>query len=566
MIRNEIIESIDAIKYAETDSSNAVMEALIYSYEKQALILEHGEYEDIPKFAIFPNTNDIVQESVDNTKADQPKSIFKKIMELIKSFFRMIKRQIDKFIAQIVAKKRKRSASANAIILSVLENSEYNKPDDIDSWPVPKIRPSMIKNKKPEPDEKQEETVVTEAYKETPITKYKHGPMKVRIPAGKDSVFASSLINVPTGDIVVGFDEKKETVRFRIFGTGKLSSVTVADTFDNDREVENIDAMKKTWFGSPKTSLYFISHTDDFNQLVDLVKLACDIIKKNDDEDVKEFNTKTSKVIKELNKKSSKMDAGDVEISMNELLKFQKLLNNQVYAIDKFTDINSDISKLDKKTVKNMNDLVYSLNRIQFSLNQLTSALDDRNIVNSQFIGCIKSCAMLDIFVKSCIDAGIPPKYIAYNTWLVADECIRGKGDKFKPVWGQTRAVLFPPNDKVVYKVALSGAGIISNEAEERTSRVFVDAGRVDLIAPILRTWRHTSIVAMQRIKSQGKPSYARLVAFSKDINNTVKKYEESSGKKLNVKITDLHKDNVMYDIENGVYRCIDYGITSRAK
>lgn len=552
MIHDEIISTLDEIDRVETESYVEMMSTFANLYEKENMMIEECCVSDTGYY----------QESANETNK-KPANIFKKILNMIKHLFQMIKNQIEKLIAMFATKRRKHSTSVNSVILKILNESEYNKPDDINSWPIPKINPKyMSKQNKPKSNDKDSE-VVTESYKETPITNKANGPVRVRIPAGKDSLVTSQIIEVPTGDIVAGFDEKKKSIRFMIFGSGKMSNVT-AITSDKGEKI-NIQKTKNTWFDSPKTALYLIGNPDEVTRINELVTLALKIMKHGKQKDIDQFNDTCENTLKDIYKKASKLNTKIVDVSMTDLTNFQKELNKMNYKMDEFVDIANDISDMDKKTMKNMNLLTTKLLRIQMSLNMLTSALDNKNIINSQFIGCIKSVAMLDLFVKGCVDAGIPPKYIGYNAWLVSDPCIKGDNPEFAPVWGQTRIVFFPPGKRVVYKVALSGAGITSNQAEIRTSKLFVDMDRVDLIAPIVRTWKNDAVVAMECVKSQGKPSYANLLAYTKDVNDVIKEYEKKNNVKINTKISDQHKDNVKYDIVHGVYRSIDYGIAKRS-
>lgn len=551
MLHDEIISMIDEIDRVETESYIDIMSTYADLYEKENTIIQESCVYDSEYF----------QES-DSKKEKKPMNFFKKILNMIKNLFKMIIHQVQKLIAMCFGKRRNRSKSVDSVLLEILESSQYNKPDDINSWPIPKINPKYM-SQHHKPKKKDDSDVVTEAYKETPITNKENGPVRVKIPAGKDSLVASQIIDVPTGDIVAGFDEKKKTIRFRIFGTGKIANVTAIDSEKSD--TINIPKTKNPWLDSPKTALYLIGNPDEVARINELVTLALKIMKHSKKKDIDQFNDTCERTLKDIHKKASKLNTKVVDVSMTDLTNFQKELNKMNYKMDEFVDIENDISDMDKKTMKNMNLLTTKLLRTQISLNMLTSALDNKNIINSRFIGCIKSVAMLDIFIKGCVDAGIPPKYIGYNAWLVSDPCIKGNKPEFAPVWGQTRIVFFPPGKRVVYKIALSGAGITSNQAEIRTSKLFVDMDRVDLIAPIVRTWKNDAVVAMECVQSEGKPSYAKLLEYTKDVNEVIKAYEKENNVKINTKISDQHKDNVKYDIVHGVYRSIDYGIAKRS-
>ena len=140
---------------------------------------------------------------------------------------------------------------------------------------------------------------------------------------------------------------------------------------------------------------------------------------------------------------------------MKDLTDFQKKMNQIGFKIDKYANTKTDVSELSKETINNMNDISIKFVRIQSSMNLLSSSLEKTLVVSEHFVGSIKSLALLDEFVATCVEQGVPPKFIAYNTWLVADKCIKGDKSGYEPIWGQSRFIFFPPNKKFVYKIAI---------------------------------------------------------------------------------------------------------------
>ena len=538
MFRDEILQAIDNIDSESIYTESCVLNEVYKLNEKIDTI------ESFTQESMFDHD-----------------SIIGKIIATIKSFFHALRLWADKVLSKMTNKLRHRHNNVDGIMLKTLEESEKNSNEDPDSWDIPKAKKHNVIE-----EYYTDEVVITESFRDV-LFKNKSetsNSVRVRIPAGKESVFASSLVDVPMGDVVCAFDDDTKSLRFKIFGEGKFSTITATDS--SDRDSMNIPKTKNPWSGSAKTALYLIIHPEEFDRINELVDLALSVINHNDKNAEKMLNKNCSSVIDSIYKHADKMNVDKCVVSMKNITTFQKKLNEQNLKMDKYVNIEkTDVSSMDKRTIKTLNELVNKLIRIQISMNMLSSALDNKSIINGNFVGTIRSVALLDIFVKRCIDAGIPPKYIGYNTWLIADESIRGKSDTFKPVWGQTRVVFFPPSKKVVYKVALSGAGISSNEAEVRTSKLFVEMDRVDLIAPVVKAWGNGAIVALERIPNNGhKPSYDALLKYTKEVNSVIKKYEEKNNVKINTKISDQHRDNVMYDERIGSYRSIDYGIAKR--
>jgi hypothetical protein len=184
-------------------------------------------------------------------------------------------------------------------------------------------------------------------------------------------------------------------------------------------------------------------------------------------------------------------------------------------------------------------------------------------LIDASFYKSIKSIALLDEFVGKLIKAGYPPKYVAYNAWLISDECIRGSG-KYKPLFGHARATIFPPNKKIVLKIALSGLGTVSNETEVRFTKIFVDMDRIDLIAPVLKEFKYNAIVPMERVNGDFDLSSSVLKAYTEKANAALSDYQKKTGKAKNIKISSQHIGNVAYDYKYKVYRSIDYGVHYR--
>ena len=541
LFRNEILNSIDVIESDSIYTESCVLNEVYKLNEKIDTI------ESFTQESVFDND-----------------SIIGKFIAVIKGFFRAIRLWVDRVLSKITGKLRRKHDNVDGIVLKTLEESDKNSPENPDSWNIPKPK----RHKFVEEyyiDDYEDDEFVTESFRDTLFkNKGNNDTVRVKIPAGKESVFASSLVDIPMGDVVCAFDDDTKSLRFKIFGEGKFSTVTA--TNENQSGSLNIPKTKNPWSGNAKTALYLITNPNEFDRITQLVDLALATLK--GDKNAEKMLTKScSSVIDSVYKHADKMHVDKCVVSMKDITRFQKSLNEQNIRMDKFVNIEkTDVSNMDKHTIKAMNELTNKLIRIQISMNMLSSALDDKSIINGNFVGVIRNVALLDVFVKRCIDAGIPPKYIGYNAWLISDESIRGKSDLFKPVWGQTRVIFFPTAKNIVYKIALSGAGISSNEAEVRTSKLFVDMDRVDLIAPVVKAWGNGAIVALERIpKSDHKPSYDTLLKYTKEVNSVIRKYEEQNNVKINTKISDQHRDNVMYDERIGCYRSIDYGIAKRS-
>jgi hypothetical protein len=569
-MNKEILRSIDNIANEENISFVDVSDAILDYYDKQHAILENCD-----DYSIYPFPNDMfIQEAADAKElGKQPgqskaSGVLSKIWNAIKQFFRMIADSIRRLIDRITGNGgstagNKKIISCDSIVLGILSNSKYNVPDNTHQWPIPKVNPKYItKQDKDEEDEVDDTTdvendVVTEAAGDA---RY----IVVNIPAGKGSVFFPKQDRGPNNDIIAAVNNEEKTITFHQAGYGKWDK-TEGSTNSDEGNTPNVTGTKKPWTHSSKTALCLIQDTKALDKLSALTDYAIGILFKSDKKHHIKFNTACKSIIDDINHAEKKAKLKEVKVSLKDLTDFQKKINSLIYKIDKFSDIRTDVSSLDKHTMESFNNLYKKLLDVQVSMNIVSSSFNTSLIINAHYIGSIKSMTLLDEFVNTMIDEGVPPKYVAYNTWLAANECIRGKGEDYAPCWGQTRFTFFPPNKNLVYKIAMSGAGITSNRAEIRTSEMFQKMDRIDLIAPVVKHWNNDAIVVMERIHSSGTPSYATCLAYTKRCNDAIMEYEKTHKVKLNIRIADQHKDNVMYDGENKCYRSIDYGIATRA-
>lgn len=568
MTNNEILESIDNITEQQNTSMFDVCSAISNFYDKQLTVMEYSNYNNssFNDVGIFMESEQ--KDGTGNT------SIIKKIWNAIKHVFVMLTTHIRMMIDKIKLffnkndGKHSNYISCDSIVLRILSNSRANVPDDTSKWKIPAVNPKYIaeQNKKYSTDAEidkynKKHKNDTQVYSEA-ATDNRY--VTINIPTGAGSTMYPKTVRVPRNDIITEINKDEKTISFHIKGKGKLQRIKMTNE-DSSTSKGEIEGLKKSWTHSAHIALYLMSKPDKFDKLVALTDLAVEILFMKKKSHIHLFDKKCKSILSDLNKNAKHTDLTKVKLSIKDLTEFQKKINNLNYKIDKFADINCDVSSFDKDTIDNFNRLSRSLLDIQIAMNSLTSSLENNIIVSDCFVGCIKNMALLDQFVSTCIQEGMAPKYIAYNTWLVSDPCIRGNNDTYKPIWGQTRFIFFPPDNRFVYKIAMSGLGVTSNRAEIRTSEMFEKMDRVDLIAPVVKTWDTESILAMERIMSVSDVSLPECAMYTKSANDAIVEYEKKNNVKLNIKIADQHKDNVKFDTKNKCYRSIDYGIASRS-
>lgn len=542
-MRNEILAAIDNLNDVTFETQNSLTASIADYYEKYQTVLEYYE----------GDVTDIFMEGADLEAKKEP-STLTKIWESIKRFFRLlimnIKYFVDRFMKLFESKSdnsKTTHVSCDSIVLKLLTRSKANVPDDQSSWTIPQINRNKV-------DKYDKKEMVTEA------AQY----VTVNIPSGKGSTFYPKTVKVPKNDIITEINNTEKTITFHIIGFSKFTSTTASGE-QGAVNPDGVTGTKKAWLVSSRLALYLLSDPEAVKKLDELIDLMLEITFNGKKHDEKSFNKKCKKILDSLDSGAKHVKEDKVVVSMKDLTDFQKKMNQIGFKIDKYANTKTDVSELSKETINNMNDISIKFVRIQSSMNLLSSSLEKTLVVSEHFVGSIKSLALLDEFVATCVEQGVPPKFIAYNTWLVADKCIKGDKSGYEPVWGQSRFIFFPPNKKFVYKIAMNGLGITSNRAEIRTSEMFVKMDRVDLIAPIVKSFERDAIVVMERVDSKTEPSYAAVLAYTKHVNDAIADYQKLHKIKLNIKMSDQHKDNVKYDSVNKCYRSIDYGVATRA-
>lgn len=251
-------------------------------------------------------------------------------------------------------------------------------------------------------------------------------------------------------------------------------------------------------------------------------------------------------------------------MTLDELMEFQKklnTLNEKIKSID-IPEMNALIARGDKnsKILEVINNIAFTLSKVQMGMNSITSAVQNAYIIDAKYMNRIKNTETLSKFVGSCINAGIPPKYIGYNIYVASNAVIKGDGshgDENNPIWGQSRVVLFPEDTSKIHKIALSGWGLRANKSEKLVSDKFKQVGDTSLIATVTSGTKNQVIIDAERVDTS-KPVSDNDISKLRDAivdfaqrHNIPLKLDE-----------DLHEDNVAY--RNGKPIAIDYGMAWR--
>lgn len=589
-----ILTCIDEIRMAENESNMTVVESLIECYDKQCMILESTEFQsDIDCFYQEAKTDkkededkkDKDPETNANAKTSKGKNVFMSIWNGIKKFFGMIVSGLKNLLSKMQSVFKSKKKSVNGVAGDILEKAEffgadpknfskskYNKPDDIDGWNFPKPNPKYLRNsggtevtEESFMDEYDDE-VITEAFKNPLVPHYKKpitnkeakDGLVVTIPSDKKSKIAGATVKLAANGIITSFSDDETKIKIRYIGTGKLNHTW---TKQDAEERYDVPGQDKEWYSNPKPALYLMTHPDTRKEITELVDLALKVVKERNTGD--KFKVMIEGKMRKLIGIFLTPQTHSFELTFKQITDTQAWASQQLERMQGFTQSDIDISEFSIATITALNHVVRLLMRIQISLNFVSNAMSNDFFIDAAFYGSIKNLALLDKFVDGCVKAGIPPKYVAYNAWLISDECIRGKGG-YDPIFGHARATFFPPNKKIVVKIALSGLGVVSNKTEVDFTKMFIDMDRVDLIAPVVHGFENNGIVAMERIHGKFDLKGKELSEYTRRANEALKEYQHKTHKVLNIEISSQHIGNVAYDNKYKCYRSIDYGVHYR--
>lgn len=311
--------------------------------------------------------------------------------------------------------------------------------------------------------------------------------------------------------------------------------------------------------------IHFVKNKDDLDELCNLIVEGFKIANNEATMDATEYSRKVAKLTAKSAGKLHAVASGGTRLSMKELTAFQAKMNELEEKLDFAQNGNNKLNDVDPRVISALNNLVMVTEHVQFGLTSLSNAMQKVHLIDLKFMNSIDDRNVLSKFVYDCIQNGIPPKYVAYNTWLIAHESLRGSASTYKPVGGQTRCVFFPTdNKKEILKIATSGIGITSNKNEIRFAEFLKrskEQEMIDISALVTNTYAEDAVLAMERVVDKvGKHPDLGVLSEIKG------KYAEFTARhpELRLVISDFNDGNVMWSSDRNRWVCIDYGLGKR--
>ena len=261
--------------------------------------------------------------------------------------------------------------------------------------------------------------------------------------------------------------------------------------------------------------------------------------------------------IDDVNNANIKIKDRKISFSLQQLMDFQKWLNETFNLISEVGQPDNSKYPNDQNIVNLINEFLEFCNNLQMGMNIISNAIKQIYLIDIDWLESIDDITVLGKFVDSMIQSGVPPKFIMFNSILAASKKLKGDADHNKPVCGQTRAILFPYDKKIVYKIAVSQMGILSNKAEYDLYKKLSAAGIGDLFAATYDHSESFSVISGERVDTSRKCTIA-------DANAMKKKVVEVTDKiGLPIGIDhDIHFKNIGYRGNQMVV--LDYGNNTR--
>lgn len=205
-------------------------------------------------------------------------------------------------------------------------------------------------------------------------------------------------------------------------------------------------------------------------------------------------------------------------------------------------------------------ELLSLLTNIQMSFNAVSGLFNMIWVLDPAYDNSVSDIKDAALFAKLCIESGIPPKYLRTNLYFLLTEDIVGNQTQNAPIWGQTRAVFIPQNQDVVYKVALSGSGVVANKTEYIVSKKLEKTPVNTCIALTEDQYESYAIIEQEKCPSD-VASEATRDLYAKKLKEKIKNELQNIHFPLRID-SDIHCNNIGFSKRVNDWVAIDYGWT----
>lgn len=281
-----------------------------------------------------------------------------------------------------------------------------------------------------------------------------------------------------------------------------------------------------------------------FVQSVELFKT----VNWNDDESI----DKLVRTIKSVNDMFSSVGSYSLDKNMKieDIKWFDKMISEMHLSLSEYSDL-ENLPGVSPNVAGALNYVSTFIMKLQIGINTMTSSMNRIHEIDAKYIGKVDNVEDLNKFVIRCIKSNIPTKYIAYNIYSLASDRLKGTANQMDPRMGQSRFVLMPSDEDVVYKFALNMMGLRSNTTEVEMYNIAKRDEFDAYFARVIKSYDYNATLVMEKLQV-GDTTDQEAASLGEAINTVLRA--------LNYKyrVVDVHHNNVARRGDQLVV--IDYG------
>lgn len=554
-----MIENIDMVtEYAEYN----VLSAMYNEYEKFGFMLEKST--DI---AEDPNIALIMEGSFGKSVEKGFKAVakaLKKLWGMIVSFFKMCKKALSKIFKRLKRDTHGAKKTVNQILHDMEKSGKKIKKKVKkvfhEAADVSEVRRIQIPANDLSDDEYKNQEVVY------PTKAWSNDGPRIDVIIRDDGSQAVSITGLESE--IAGNVNIQESEQSTSSSSGSVSNIS-KDTRNNSNA--RIDEWNFTEFFA------FIAAANNvakFNKEIrSVIDTTIEILKSSGSmgKDIPKFQEEMEDVFKEykttqlkaMNEVKPTINFKEIIISMDDFNKVQTVVDTCMDGMKTVPELCNILDNLEKDALYEQKyrlctSLIEKLNRylstffhMQMLMNKIAAQFitDEMQLPDPDYFGAFDSFELFDDLVSSLIESHIPQKFVMYSAWLLSADNIRGNGEEYKPIWGQSRGCFFPVNEDFIYKFALSGRSITDNKTEVGISKLLKSKGVSNVVAEIYENSPSYCVMKMQKLYNIGT-----MPINSDEDSKMINHYFRKICNQHNIPFyfTDLHKKNLGFKSPNG--------------
>ena len=236
------------------------------------------------------------------------------------------------------------------------------------------------------------------------------------------------------------------------------------------------------------------------------------------------------------------------EFDLDEYKKCMKVVNDVNEALGG-VELFESVAK-EEHALELLNQFADMLKMMQFGINTLTYDFGNINEVDSKFRRCVDNTKDLSKIIEGFIKGGIPSRFVAYNVDIITSKDMNTTGATHM---GQSRCVLFPKDQSIIYKFPINSMGIRDLKTDKFVYNKV--SKHYDILAKIIKSEPNDCLMTMERLDEKKAYYGMRSEDAARLQRLTVSpEFKKTTG----LQIEDVHRNNIGYRGSKAVI--LDYG------